>query len=281
MSVCCPFTSSVLLTPPNNPLTAAWLARITANGGPAPSNLTNTAINNFLNATDAAGVTSKIYTMCIFVPDSFIAARTPVIKNGGNDPWAATNFGVGDLNINGFTGNGATKFLDPGVVSNATSSYLTLTQSCLFFYAHTANSAVAGTDMGCTDAATIQNFDSNFNSAGLQTFSDLLGQGARLSVATPGNGFYLASRLAANNNQIYFANSTTPWASIASNAIGGSNMIAVGFLCFAFNNNSVVAQWSNSTLSAQGFAKGLTTTEGQALYNALQACRVALGGGFR
>ncbi len=274
------FTSSTLATSGTNAKTAAWVARVVVNGAAAPAAGTQTAINSLYNSLDGGGLTSKILSMALFVPDSLIAAITPLFV-GTSDPWLNVNFVGGDLGANGLTGDGATKYLNPWFTPAFDSPQWTLTSCCLFFYAYTANSTVLGTEIGCTDTLNDGAFVSNFNFAGLTTFSDLQGSGARLSVATPGNGFYMASRIAAGDNKIYFANSITAWSAIASNAIGSSGLSTAGFLVYAFNNNATPAQPANSTLSCAGIAAGLTTTEGQCLYNAVQACRVALAGGFR
>jgi len=279
MSVCCNFTSSVLLPPPHNTATVSWLSRITANGGAAPAAATVTAINDLYNAIDAAGITSKILQMAMFVPDSLIAARTPLFKVIGNDPWGTT-FTNGDLGANGITGN--SHYLDPGCVPAFMSAQWSALSACIFFYSYATNTTPTGTDVGCTDGSNDSFFIAEYGGGGgLHCVSDLQGAAPRLNVANPGNGFLMASRIAANNNQIYFANSSTPWASIANNAVGSIGFSTAGFLIFAFNNNGSIIQYSNGTLSCAGFAAGLTSGEGQALYNAIQACRVALGGGFR
>lgn len=188
---------------------------------------------------------------------------------------------AGDLGANGLTGNGVNKNLDPGLVGAFAGAGFTANNACLFFYAFTTNTTVTGTEFGCSDGATDDAFVTNFNSGGLHCFSDLLGAAARLQAGSPGNGFYMASRVTGFNNFIYFANSGTPWSAIANNNVGGTAPLTVGFLAFAFNNNGVKIQFANSTLSCMGIADGLTSAEGQCLYNAIQACRVSLGGGFR
>jgi hypothetical protein len=75
-----------------------------ANGGAAPSTATINAIDTFLNTLESAGLLSKIDTMCVFVPDNFIAASTPVWRRWGYDPWTNVGFGDGDISIKGITG---------------------------------------------------------------------------------------------------------------------------------------------------------------------------------
>lgn len=263
-----------------NPLTTAWIDNVANNGGPPPTDTTTTSINTFLNALDSCGVLSKILDLCVFVPDSLIAATTPLIAGTAN-PWTNHNFVSGDLGINGLTGNGSSKFLEAGLVPNLAGPQFTTTSACLFFYAYTANTTALGTEIGANDTATDSAFVSNFNFGGIGTLSDLHGSGPRITVASPGNGFYLASRIANNDNKIYFANSGTAWSAIANNALGSSALPTAGYVIYGFNTNGVVSQFSNSTLSCVGIAAGLTSAEGQCLYNAVQALRMALGGGFR
>jgi hypothetical protein len=96
-------------------LSTDWSTRVVANGGALPSTNTISAIETLRTGLISAGLTNKIYSLCIFVPDSLTAALTPLIKHKGFDPWGNSNFVSGDLNIQGLVGNGTSKNLETGV----------------------------------------------------------------------------------------------------------------------------------------------------------------------
>ncbi len=279
MSTCCNFTATIQAsTQTLNPLTTSWLARITANGGAAPAAGTTNAIDTFFNSLDSASVTSQCITCCMFVPDNLIAATTPLIA-ATQDPWGLSVFVLGDLSVNGLHSIG-NQYLNPGVVSGI--STMTTTSQSLCFYDYDANINVAGTEIAAIEAGTGSFFVSALLAGGINCDADLTGSGGRINVATPGNGFYLASRIASNDVKVYFANSGTAFASIGSSAGASSALLpSIGYLVFATNNNGSVIQGARCTMSFAWIGKGLTSGQGQALYNAVQACRVALGGGFR
>lgn len=92
-----------------------WAQRVVANGGALPSQNTILAMETLRLGCIAAGLTNKIYSLCVFVPDSLIAATTPLFKHYGADPWTNINFGTTNLDINGLLGNGTTKALDTAI----------------------------------------------------------------------------------------------------------------------------------------------------------------------
>ncbi len=97
-----------------------WATRVVANGGAMPSGNTIACMETLRLSLISLGITNKIYSLCIFVPDSLIAATTPLFKHKGADPWTNGNFVIGDLTVNGFKGDGSTKFLDTAVKANNT-----------------------------------------------------------------------------------------------------------------------------------------------------------------
>lgn len=93
-----------------------WQTRVIANGGAPPSANTVAAMETLRISLEAQGLTNKIYSLCIFVPDSVIAASTPLVKWKGSDPWTNNGFVSGDLNINGLKPHASTNFLDTSII---------------------------------------------------------------------------------------------------------------------------------------------------------------------
>lgn len=92
-----------------------WARRVVLNGGAMPSGNTIQAMENLRKGCIAAGLTNKIDAMCVFVPDSLIAATTPLFLHLGYPMWTNTSFVIGDLNVNGLKGDGIAKALNSGV----------------------------------------------------------------------------------------------------------------------------------------------------------------------
>ncbi len=119
-------------------VTSDWARRVVANGGAMPSQNTIIAMEVLRNSLEAQSLTNKIYTLCIFVPDSVIAASTPLVKIKGADPWTNSGFVASDLNIQGLKGDGV-KFLDTAIIPLAIA---------------TNNNNIATTNMGLSTVVT-------------------------------------------------------------------------------------------------------------------------------
>jgi hypothetical protein len=233
----------------------------------------------FLAGLSADGITNSIISAIVVAPDSLIAATTPVIANFGNALWTNHNFVSGDLSVNGLQGDGSTKFLETGV--KPVTAGLVTTEGALSFYAYDKNTTVFGAEIGYGGSGAADWFLlSNLNGAGFGTIYDCYNNGSgRVGLATtPGNGFYIGSRTAANAESVYFANSGTPFAAIGS-ATGSGATIADNFI-FVFKSDTAT-QISNARLSFVAISHGLGSVGAQALYNRVQTLRVAFGGGYR
>jgi len=221
---------------------------------------------------------------CCFVPDSLIAAITPLIPYGGNNPW--TNMGpfvAGDLSVNGLKGDGSTKYLKTGLVANTIFS--DNSNSGIALYCATDDAGGGSWEVGAGD-----NLGANtamfLNIAGVDTFyatNSALGSVAgTLPVGFHGFHDGNATDGPLNGMNIFVANSVTSFQSIVHAGFGGSNAHpAQQFYIFADNNNGTVqGPYSPRRLSFCAFHNSMTSGEVQSLYNAVQALRVALGGGY-
>src|SRR5688572_20820326 len=91
-----------------------WSTRVIANGGTIPSQSTIKCMENLRVTLIAQGITNKIYSLCVMVPDSVIAAATPLFIHKGYPMWT-NNFVSGDLTVEGLKGDGTSKAMDTGV----------------------------------------------------------------------------------------------------------------------------------------------------------------------
>src|SRR5688572_13026363 len=99
-------------------LATDWSQRVVANGGAVPSQQTIQCMETLRLTLIGMGLTNKLYTLCVFVPDSVIAASTPLFKHKGSDPWTNFFFAQTNLNIDGLKGDGIQKAFDTGVLPN-------------------------------------------------------------------------------------------------------------------------------------------------------------------
>jgi hypothetical protein len=97
-------------------------------------------------------------------------------------------------------------------------------------------------------------------------------------------GYICASKTSASVRNLYEANSTTSHFSAASNNStdgAGHNAVPTGNLyVFASNEGGTTTSYYPGRLSFVSFSSGLSASDSLALYNAVQAFRTALGGGY-
>jgi hypothetical protein len=274
------------VTTDQSDLNAEWQARVTAAGGGNASNNTYRANDAFVAALAAAGITAKVKIANLFVPDSVPAASTPLIQGPGAATW--TNPGVafvaGDLTINGIINPVAgTKSFDIGVVP---SNFMTAATNSGFIYVSQDDILQSEAEFGAGDGTGLNDFVLNAHWTDNHTYAydyaqanfldtGILNAGALL-------GYFCLSRTTANRADLYYANSTNAHASKANNAVANANVptAAQHLFVFAWNSNGALIQRSQKRLSAAGFGTGLTAADSQALFNAIQAFRQKIGGGF-
>lgn len=257
-----------------------WSARVVTNGGAAPSSNTVTAVSNFCGALDSAGIANLMVAANIFAPDSLIAALTPLYKVYGNDPWTNTNFVVDDLSIQGLRGDGSSKYLDTGVLPS--SPFPAVQEGGLALY-NTMPNRAAGVDFNTINAGAFYLQLNCFNASGNASFRAWGGgAGEVLSASTLpyGLGFTSGNRLSSTSANIYVANSQIAFVSIGSIATTANTPPGTTMVLFANNNNGVIGTYSSKRFSFASIHHGLSSAQCQNLFNAVQALRVALGGGY-
>lgn len=262
---------------PQAPAVQSWTNRVVANGGAAPSTYTQQQILEFLGVLQAAGIYPLIKAMCICVPDSLIAAITPIINLIGNDPWTNTNFVAGDLDPmgGGLKGNGTNKVLNSGV--NPSTAFSTSNSGATIFTTSTSN--LAQNELGCaTAAAGVPSFLLAVSN-GSNAFADAFDQSTtRLNTA---NGFWYgylsANRTSTTAFNLYKANPATAHATLAtSGATNVSTGPNLSTFVHAWNLNGTAASYSSKRVFAVAFHDGLTSAQSAAFYNALNNLQIAL-----
>lgn len=266
-------------TTAGNSTVVDWVNRVLNNGGGMPSDATVLALSNFMDALDLASLTSKIIAMNCFAPDNLIAGLTPLIVGPSNDPW--TNVGSlfvsGDLTVNGLKGDGGTKYLNIGIVPSDLPNF-----NHGFTLYLSLNDGANTTDFGAgnpTDQFVLSNFGN------LLYYDDSYDGGSgRASSSVPGfTGYLSGSCLADNNRKLYNANSGTPHNILAGsvNVIPDNRAsVTESFFLGALNFSGGPQQHSARRWSFVAFHEGFSASDSSAFFNAIQAMRTALGGGF-
>lgn len=258
---------------------ASWAARVVINGGAVPSAASVSALDVFWKALKTAGLDSLMYHLNPIAPDSFIAARTPLVVGGFNDPWVDNSAG-GSVSVNGIvTNNNLGSHYRPGNISKnftLSSGGITL---YIFSNVNVANNHDCGNNnTAFTDGSYmyVQNSGNTNGAIGSPTTSSI-------AVAFPGNGYFSMNRVSTTDLKLYWANSTNAHAQKAAGAVaavtvlspdnvfpvGGSydfQTAAEGFLC-------------RQRISFVATHAGLTQAQSSSFFNAIDALRVAFGGG--
>jgi len=247
-----------------------------------PSANSIAAATTFADTLNNAGVWSKLLDVNMFAPDSLIACQTPLLVTDGLNLWTNTNFVAADLSVNGLQGSaGVGRFLSTGI--NPSPKY-TGAPPTIFIGATIYVSG--GTDGSFCEYSWIQNNYSLYSGFTGTMFFDCFGTVAGRIQAANANwlGFLSGNRTSYANSAVYKASSTVPFVQIASTGANNTNQgTFVTPVIFVFaNNNGANAplQISSRRLSFAAHHLGLSSSEAQTFFNAIQALRTAFGGGF-
>lgn len=253
-----------------------WATRVVTNGGAAPSAGTKTALATFYDALDSAGIRTKMLALNCMVPDSLIAALTPLIKLIGSDPWANNSFVAGDLAIDGLKGN-TPRYINLNFVALDLPSLnhgFTIYASYSDFGDMWDLGAFTGTYFA---VSTQNNGNTLYYDSG--TPAGLLSAGA----SVPYLGYFSCNRVNTSDQRIFRASSTIPHGQtgFSGTVIPDQRAISTGnFFLYAYQNGGVAGGHSTRRMSFVAIHYGLSLAESNSFYNAIQALRTALGGGF-
>lgn len=259
-----------------------WANRVVANGGTMPSQATIQAQSDLLNAISS--LSSRIWHLNSIVPDSFIAMRTPLIKIFGSDPWVRNIVGTGfaeTVDVTGWIGNADSIngiVYDTGVNTKLIPSFGPSNGGVSLYLSNTtaASQAIVGA-LSPPQPGILLTPNTGVNSV-LQMWNSVhLVSGAHpVSII----GFYSGSRISTNRVDIYFGNSITPWNSISS--VVFAEALSPPNLTVSVGGPNILGSYATQPqkVSFVAIHDGFSSADGQILFNAAQAFRVAIGGGF-
>jgi hypothetical protein len=268
-----------------------WATRVTANGGTA-SSTTLAAVSAFCASIDSAGLRDRFYRLSLFCGDQLTAALVPLYRaesstaairgnatDTNNGPFVEADYAATGAN-GGLVGNGASKFLNTGLLANS----IAATDAHLAFSLRTAQTAVnAGKCAIGTYATTgqvayavdISKATNNPEASAIfgvyTTGASFFGELTNTSPAAIGH--IVASSITAAANQ--YRNGSA----VGSTGTARANYtLAHPLYVFANNNGgtSAAANHTNARLGGYSIGLGMTQAQAQAYSNAVSAFNTAL-----
>lgn len=268
-----------------------WAQRVQDYGGSQVSTITISALSTFWRGIEADGLASSILMVNPIVPDNLIAAITPLKSEYGFRCWANAGFLAADLSVNGLQADG-NKFLNTGIIAGTPYGGQPIkalgTTAGLAVYV-SGDDATTGQEEFSVYGPAISSWFSmttHFNN-GHSTFGcwryDTAANFADTVSPSPAVGYFSGHRTSSTAITMYFANSSTAHAAIATgNGSSQTGAIEANQPLYAFcaNNNGGTANYSKKRCSFFAFTLGLSSVQDALLYARAQALRVALGGGY-
>lgn len=264
-----------------------WARRVVLNGGAMPSGNTIAAMETLRLGCIAAGLTNKIHALCVFVPDSVEACRTPLFYHQGYTNWGNSNFVSGDLNINGLKGNGSDKVLNTGVRSEDVFSPGNPPRGAAVIVTESSSNEVRAV-MGQQDANGADTFALLISSGGdTEWIAGSVNPTYVTETVDFGRVGYVSGNVTTNvttNTTVYVASPLESHKVLTNRQMAGNlsfPMPEEGDSIFVF---TVSRDGTNNSpcslrLSLAIITSGFTQAEDSAFWNLALACRQSLGGG--
>jgi Fibronectin type III domain len=258
---------------------STWAPRVVANGGASPSTATQTAVNTFLAGLKTDGLDTLFKALCVFVPDSVIAATTPLIVGSGSDPWVNNGFLAADLSADGFLGDGASKYLDTGVPRSAQSG-----ADGLSVVVTASNSASVSVEVGHRDSAGVSYYllqVGGGGSGGGKTFFSTAGVSGNGTANYWDAGFtgFVSGNTSATATAVYAASPEESIAQQASSTAYNSTILTTQTLyAFALNDGGTANAFSGRRVAMVAIHDAFTLAQATTFWGRLQTLLVALGG---
>jgi hypothetical protein len=238
------------------------------------------ALNSFVLSLDAAALYPSVIPLIHpFVPDSFVAATTPLYTYNDYDPAFTQNFAAGDLSVAGLAGDGGSKYLNTGFTP---SQFMTSNSGSVIIY-QTATGSASG-EMVSSVTGGGGHMRIAFDSASLGNYMCMWDDAQSFGVGNTTSwfkGYLCHTKTSASARAIYEANSTTPhFAAATSSSSGTSGASTLATYAFVGNEGGTLTNYMAVTLSFLAFGVGLTAAQSASLYPAVQTLRKNLGGGW-
>lgn len=267
---------------PLSPEMRDWVNRIEAAGGVEPSAATLEAAQTFYDAI--LPILSKFEAINIIAPDSLIAAITPLYRASGHDSWVNNGinapFTGSDIGLSGLASNDSDfQFLETGVGSG---NLMVDTSAGISIYC-TASDLVCAFDAGQFDGVS-QALTLYFSCGGFDHWDCWDQTGNRLTGLSEDAVGFLSGNRIGNDTAIYYASGPIPFTTIATGSTVPTAAVNPVYdtYFYTLNNTGSGSPTGNAikTYSFMALHAGLTAAETEDLFDAVQALRIALGGGY-
>jgi hypothetical protein len=252
------------------PETIDFLNRIAANGGTISNNSMILA-DNFVRGLFNNGLWHKMLEIGLFIGGNLNAALVKLkYPGGGQSTLANNNFVAGDYvetgASGGLLGNGSTKFLNTGTTPAQSGP----AGHAAFYQREDFDAGVIRSL--CSSYNTVDLFGLKRASGGSMNGGTWGKYDMAIEVQTPLKGFYLVSRLAADNLRLYrdglqIAQNITP---------STADPHTQPFYLWSSNNNGAAAEFLNCRGSFYSLGQSLTATETATYYTQVQTLQTAL-----
>lgn len=258
-----------------------WASRVIANGGSVPTAVSMNAMETLRTGIISAGLSNKIFDLCVFVPDSLIAATTPLFHALGSDPWTNTNFVSGDLNVNGLKGDGATKFLNTGIPIGVLTAAPRTNRGLTVLVSESENNQT-GVDIGFESSAGVDPLLLNVssNSGKTEMYVSSISGGTFATASDYRRSGVVSGNCVASVITIYGQSLLVPQqviATLSQASISYSGTVRLFAFCYSLAG--APTSHSAKRISVISVHDGLTAAEASTFSTLLLACRTALGGG--
>jgi len=198
-----------------------------------------------------------------------------------NDPFTNYNFVSSDLTVNGIIGNAASKYILTGIQIFAGAG---LNQPVFVYnnaghtiYCHTTENPGGKIDFEAFNPGPFTHIAINYN--GAVTYGQI-NSGLSSINPSPGTGYYSCNRIG-SSVKIFHARSDSPHVSkIDTTQSAGDYAANRSNAALLSGWNGAAYAYSGKRLSFFAAHSGLTNVESSSFYNAIQALRMALGGGY-
>lgn len=280
----------------NDPVATDWEARVIANGGTDPSPTIVGAVSQLVTDLKAASLwTQKFIFVDGMVPGptvgvnppaaSCIAPITPILVGPATDP-LLNSAGVNVKTL--WPTSGSTEISLTGVKNNifdvgctAAALWSSATDIGLLFYSSDAAYSFGDAAFGADDYNNTKRFRCRLNSGANSTL-DCGGNDLTVNLQQAG-GLYSFNRFATNSLQVHFASSGVSPVTMVNNTTNDTNdprATAFNFWIMGEDNPAAGCCVWRTNCSFVAATKALTLSEFTSAYNAIQAFRTTIGGGF-
>lgn len=263
---------------------SAWVARVVANGGAAPSAGTISAATTFYAGLQAAGLDSVLTRINFFAPDSNIACLTPLICGTSAALYAPSVGGTVGYGANGWT-VGVT---DNSVITTSFSplaAYPNPASCSLVLYISSGRSLLvaSGYHWGVNNTNEML-FQSFWTGTTLEANGYMGDTFNIVSSSFTQNAYFCLSRTSKTRFYGYWANSITPHALWGTSTATVTNDLSLlsgqAFIGARSASGGINGRAPGITYSFIAAGYGMSAAQSSTLYNLVQALRTSLGGGF-